>query len=178
MLLVSRTTHPFIAGALLAAVLAAIMSTADSQLLVTSSALTEDFYRMLLRRNAGERELVWFGRFGVIAVAAVASVIAFSPENTVLTLVAYAWAGFGATFGPVILLSLYWKRMTRFGAIAGIVSGGCTVLVWKHLSSDIHPIFGLYEIVPGFILSVCAIIIVSLVTSPPSAEIQAEFDLI
>lgn len=162
MILVDRLTHPLVGGILLAAVLAAIMSTADSQLLVTSSALTEDLYRVVVRPQASDRELVWVSRGTVIGVAALACAIAMNPESSVLGLVSYAWAGFGATFGPLVLLSLYWKRMTRNGAIAGIVGGGLTVLIWKQLET------GLYEIVPGFIVSVLLIIVFSKVSAPPT----------
>ena len=171
--LVNALVHPLPAGVLLAAILAAIMSTADSQLLVTSSAITQDFYKVLLRKNAGARELLWVGRLAVVLVAAAAFVIALDPDSSVLGLVAYAWAGFGAAFGPLILISLFWKRMTRNGAIAGIVAGGATVLIWKRLSGGI---FDLYEIVPGFALSMAVIFLVSLLDSPPDAEIVAEFE--
>jgi len=162
-----------IAGVLLAAVLAAIMSTADSQLLVTTSAITEDFYKALFRKNAGETELVWVGRVTVIGVAVVALALALDPQNSVLDLVAYAWAGFGAAFGPTIILSLFWKRMTRHGALAGIITGGLTVLIWKHLDGGL---FNLYEIVPGFTLSSFAIVSASLFSRPPIPEILDEFD--
>jgi len=172
MVLVDRLTHPIVGGILLAAVLAAIMSTADSQLLVTSSALTEDLYRVVIRPQASEKELVWVSRGTVIGVAALACSIALKPENSVLGLVAYAWAGFGATFGPLVLMSLYWKRMTRNGAIAGIIGGGVTVLVWKQLNGGI---FDLYEIVPGFVVSVCLIVLFSLVDHSPEAEVLEQF---
>ncbi len=172
MVLVDRLTHPIVGGILLAAVLAAIMSTADSQLLVTSSALTEDLYRVVIRPQASEKELVWVSRGTVIGVAALACSIALKPENSVLGLVAYAWAGFGATFGPLVLMSLYWKRMTRNGAIAGIIGGGVTVLVWKQLKGGI---FDLYEIVPGFVVSVCLIVLFSLVDHSPEAEVLEQF---
>lgn len=149
MILVDRLTHPVFGGILLAAVLAAIMSTADSQLLVTSSALTEDLYRVIIRPRASEKELVWVSRGTVVGVAAIACTIAMKPDSSVLDLVAYAWAGFGATFGPLVLLSLYWKRMTLNGAMAGIIGGGTTVLLWKQLEGGV---FDLYEIVPGFIV--------------------------
>ena len=150
MVLIGQLTHPVVGGILLAAVLAAIMSTADSQLLVTSSALTEDLYRVVIRPDASDRELVWVSRITVIAVAVVACIIALKPDSSVLDLVAYAWAGFGASFGPLVLLSLYWKRMTRNGAIAGIAGGGLTVLIWKQLEGGW---FDLYEIIPGFGIS-------------------------
>ena len=174
MLLVDQLTHPIIGGILLAAVLAAIMSTADSQLLVTSSALTEDLYRVIIRPSASEKELVWVSRGTVIAVALLACAIALKPDSSVLGLVSYAWAGFGATFGPLVLLSIYWKRMTRNGAIAGIIGGGITVLIWKHLSGGI---FDLYEIVPGFILSTGFIILFSSIDKKPDDEVDALFEV-
>lgn len=173
MLLIHEYIPPIFAGVLLSAILAAVMSTADSQLLVASSALTEDIYRVVIKREASEKELVWLGRAGVIGVAAVAFIFALDPESSVLELVAYAWAGFGAAFGPLIFLSLYWKRMTAAGAIAGIITGGITVLIWKLLSGGI---FDLYEIVPGFLLSVIAIVVTSLLDSEPLPAVKEEFD--
>ena len=175
MILVDRLTHPLIGGILLAAVLAAIMSTADSQLLVTSSALTEDLYRVIIRPTASDTELVWVSRGTVVGVAAVACAIALKPTSSVLALVAYAWAGFGATFGPVVLMSLYWKRMTRNGAIAGIIGGGITVLVWKSLEGGW---FDLYEIVPGFIISVLLILLFSLSDQNPSPPVLEDFEAV
>ncbi len=169
MVLVNRMVVPIIAGFLLAAILAAIMSTADSQLLVASSAITEDFYHTFIRKNASQTELVWVSRGTVILIAAIAFVIALDPDSSVLDLVSYAWAGFGATFGPIILLSLFWKRMTAGGALAGIISGGLTVLIWKQLSGGI---FELYEIVPGFILSLISIFIFSLNGKQPQHDFQ------
>jgi len=173
MVLVNQLTTPLVGGILLAAILAAVMSTADSQLLVTSSAITEDLYRIVLKREVGDKELVWVSRLSVIIVAAIAFVIALDPESSVLELVAYAWAGFGATFGPVVILSLFWKRMTATGAMAGIFTGGVTVLVWKNISGGI---FDLYEIVPGFILSAIAILLISLMDKIPPAAVTEEFD--
>jgi len=164
-----------VAGVFLAAILAAIMSTADSQLLVTTSAITEDFYKALVRKNASDRELVWVSRFTVVGVAVVALAFALNPESSVLDIVAYAWAGFGAAFGPTIILSLFWRRMTRSGALAGMLVGGLTVLIWKQLEGGV---FDLYEIVPGFFFSSIAIAAVSLCTRPPSPEIIEEFNSI
>ncbi|HKJ67296.1 MAG TPA: sodium/proline symporter PutP [bacterium] len=171
--LVNAVFHPLLAGILLAAILAAVMSTADSQLLVTSSAIAEDFYKVLFRRNASDKELVWIGRGSVILVALVAFIIALDPESSVLNLVAYAWGGFGATFGPLIILSLFWKRMTRNGALTGMVVGGLTVLIWKQLSGGI---FELYEIVPGFVLSLICIVVVSLLDRKPEQAVLLEYD--
>ncbi len=167
--------NPWIAGILLAAILSAIMSTIDSQLLVSSSAVAEDFYKGIIRKNASQTELVWIGRAAVIIIAIIAILIAQNPESRVLDLVGYAWAGFGAAFGPVIILSLFWKRTTRRGAIAGIVVGALTVIIWSLLEGGIYD---LYEIVPGFILCTVAIIIVSLIFgSPtnPSKIVREEF---
>lgn len=171
--LVNLLFHPLIAGICLAAILAAVMSTADSQLLVASSAFTEDLYRALFRREASQRELVLIGRLAVLSIAAIAFFLAMDPESQVLDLVSYAWAGFGASFGPALLLALYWKRMTRNGALAGILVGGITVVVWKQLQGGW---FDVYEIVPGIAFSALAIIVVSLIDFAPAEDIQAEFD--
>ena len=172
MVLVNALFHPVIAGVLLAAILAAIMSTADSQLLVSSSALAEDFYRRLLRPQASQREIVRVGRIAVVGISLVAAYLALDPGSTVLGLVSYAWAGFGAAFGPALILSLYWPRMNAWGALAGILVGGISVVIWKQLSGGI---FELYEIVPGFLLATLAIISVSLLTQAPSDEVTAGF---
>ena len=157
--------NPWIAGVLLAAVLAAVMSTLSCQLLVCSSALTQDIYKTFLRKDASEKELVWFGRAMVFVVAVIAIIIAQDPNSKVLGMVSYAWAGFGAAFGPIVLFSLLWPRMTRNGALAGMVVGAATVLIWKQ-----YEWFKLYEIVPGFLLSSIAIVLVSLVDDAPSKK--------
>ncbi len=159
--------HPAIAGICLAGILAAIMSTAAAQLLVSSSAFAQDLYKGLFRPNAGERELLWTGRAAVLGIAAIAFVLGLDPDSKVLSLVAWAWAGFGAAFGPAIILSLYWPRMTRDGALAGIVVGGLTVILWKQGSGGI---FELYELVPGFVFSWMAIWIVSLMARGEKAH--------
>lgn len=159
---------PLIAGILLAAVLAAIMSTVSSQLLVSSSAIAEDFWKRLFRKQAGEQELLIAGRVSVLAISVIAMALALDRESTVLALVAYAWAGFGAAFGPVVLFSLFWGRMTRNGALAGMVSGAITVIVWKQLSGGI---FDVYEILPGFLFASFAIISVSLADARPARAI-------
>jgi sodium/proline symporter len=163
--------NPWIGGVLLAAVLAAIMSTLSCQLLVCSSALTEDLYKPFLRPRASQRELVWVGRLTLLAVAVVAILLAWNPENRVLDMVSYAWAGFGAAFGPVVVLSLLWPRMTRNGALVGMVVGAAVVLVWKQ-----YAWFGLYEMVPGVVLAALAIVVVSRLGAPPSASIDARFE--
>lgn len=171
--------HPLIAGFLLAAILAAIMSTISSQLLVTSSSLTGDFYQAFLNKEASEKQLVLVGRLSVLIVALVAVFLAYDRDNSILSLVSNAWAGFGAAFGPVVILSLYWSKMNRNGALAGMITGAATVLFWiyapitiagESLSSYI------YEIVPGFILCTLAILIVSKLTHKPQKEIEKTFD--
>jgi sodium/proline symporter len=158
MLLAELIFHPVVAGILLAAILAAIMSTAEAQLLVASSALTEDLATHLGGAAADGHAKLWLGRSGVLVIALVAWLLALEPDSKVLDLVAYAWAGFGAAFGPAIILSLYWKGMTARGALAGMVTGGLTVVIWSRLSGGL---FDLYELVPGFVFAWVAIWAVS-----------------
>jgi sodium/proline symporter len=171
--MVDALFHPVIAGILLAAILAAIMSTADSQLLVSSSALAEDFYKALFNKEASQEKLVNVGRLAVVGIAVIATILAMDKDSKVLSLVSYAWAGFGAAFGPALVLSLYWKNMNKAGALAGIIVGGVTVVVWKQLSGGW---FDLYEIIPGIIFSTIAIVVASKVTAAPSDSIQQLFD--
>ncbi|WP_102796046.1 sodium/proline symporter PutP [Bowmanella denitrificans] len=170
--------HPLIGGFLLAAILAAIMSTISSQLLVTSSSLTGDFYKAFLRKDASEKELVLVGRLSVLLVSIVAIALAWDPQNSILNLVSNAWAGFGAAFGPVIIISLFWKRMTRAGALAGMLVGAATVLFWIYAPVTINGqslSSWMYEIVPGFILCTVTVLIVSHLSSPPSDGMQNTF---
>jgi sodium/proline symporter len=146
------------------------MSTLSCQLLVCSSAITEDLYKAFFRQGAGQKELVWVGRIMVLVVALVAIALAANPENRVLGLVSYAWAGFGAAFGPVVLFSVLWSRMTRNGALAGMIIGAVTVIVWKQFAW-----LGLYEIIPGFIFASIGIVVVSLMGKAPSAAMSKRF---
>ena len=164
--------NPWVAGIVLAAILAAVMSTLSCQLLVCSSTLTEDFYKSFLRKNASQQELVWVGRLMVLMIALLAIWMAGNPESKVLGLVAYAWAGFGAAFGPLIILSLFWRRMTLNGALAGMIVGAVMVILWK----NVWGATGVYEIIPGFILSFASIIIVSLMDKVPNNEVTDRFD--
>ncbi len=170
--LIRALFNPWVAGVLMAAILAAIMSTIDSQLIVSASAITNDFYRGMVRSNAGATELVWISRAAVIAVSVIALMLAMDPDAGVLDLVAYAWGGFGAAFGPVIILSLYWSRMNRNGALAGMVVGALTVIIWKELSGGV---FDVYELLPGFIFATVAIVVVSQLTGRPSVEVEQQF---
>ncbi|MBS4539417.1 sodium/proline symporter PutP [Clostridium sp. D2Q-11] len=173
MVLIDDLLTSIIAGVFLSAVLAAIMSTADSQLLVTSSAFSEDLYKPLINKNASQNQLLMISRITVLAIALIAYIIALNPESSVLDIVANAWAGFGAAFGPVVLFSLFWKRMTKASAIAGMIIGGVTVFIWGKLSGGI---FELYEMIPGFFLSCIIIVVVSLLGKEPSKDIQQEFE--
>ncbi|KXS37628.1 MAG: Sodium/proline symporter [Halomonadaceae bacterium T82-2] len=159
--------NPLITGFLYAALLAAIMSTISSQLLVSSSSLTEDFYRLFLRKDATDKETVTVGRISVVLVGVVAVIIASDPNSQVLGLVSHAWAGFGAAFGPLIILSLMWSRTNGTGAIAGMIVGAVTVMIWISLGWDASFLSGpgIYEIIPGFIASFLAILVVSSVTA-------------
>jgi len=164
--------NPWVAGFLLAAILSAIMSTIDSQLLVSSSTITSDFYQAILRKNACEKELIWVGRFAVVGIALIAFIIAQDPKSTILGMVSYAWAGFGGAFGPIIILSVFSERITRNGALAGMLVGAITVVVWSELTkSGVIP-FSLYEIVPAFILNWIVTVMVSKTGTPPSFKLR------
>ena len=165
--------HPFVAGVMLAAILAAIMSTISSQLIVTSSALVEDIYKTLFHKTAGDEHYVFMGRMAVLLVSVVAAVLAWNPNNSILDLVGFAWAGFGAAFGPIILLSLYWRKLTNYGALLGMVSGAVVAFVWGKVNALSSM---LYEIVPGFFVCLLVAVIVSVVTYKEDKDVQAEFD--
>ncbi|NQZ25059.1 MAG: sodium/proline symporter PutP [Colwellia sp.] len=170
---------PLIAGFLLAAILAAIMSTISSQLLVTSSSLTGDFYQAFLHRDASEKQLVLVGRISVFLVALVAIYLAYDRNSSILSLVSNAWAGFGAAFGPVVIGCLYWKGMTRNGALAGIISGAVTVLIWIYAPITINGqslSAWMYEIVPGFIVCSLAIYVFSKLSPKVEDSISTKFD--
>lgn len=165
--------HPFIAGIMLAAILAAIMSTISSQLIVTSSALVEDIYKAIFNKTADDKHYVFMGRMAVLIVSVLAAVLAWNPNNSVLNLVSFAWAGFGAAFGPIILLSLYWRKLTNIGAFTGMVSGAVVAFVWGKIDTLKSM---LYEIVPGFIICLVVAIVVSMITYKKNAQIEQEFD--
>ena len=173
------------AGILLSAIMAAIMSTADSQLLVSASSFSNDLYKVVLRKKASNRELLVVSRLAVGVVAIVALVMAMNTQSeffkVVMKMVSFAWAGFGAAFGPLVLLALFWKRTNLPGAVAGMVVGATTCFVWKFVLADYAgncEIFGLYELAPGFLFAMVATIVVSLVTKKPSAEMLEEFDVV
>ena len=174
----------FIAGIFLCAILAAAMSTADSQLLVASSAVSQDIFKGLIKKDASEKTVLNVSRITVLVIAAIAFVLSINPESSIFGLVSYAWAGFGATFGPIILLSLFWRGTTRNGAIAGLISGGITVILWHNANAiltkfgvtNVPTIFSVYEILPGFVICLIFTVIFSLLQKQKDPEMLAEFD--
>lgn len=172
--LIEALTHPMVAGLLLAAIIAAVMSTADSQLLVAASAITEDGYKAFVNRDADPRTLLWTSRATVVAVALAAAAIALWGDQSVMDLVGYAWAGFGAGFGPVLLLSVFWRRMTWSGALAGMVTGGVTAILWDVFDERFLGL-GLYAMVPAAILSFAAIFVFNGLTRV-SEQMESDFD--
>lgn len=171
---------PFIGGLFLCGILAAIMSTADSQLLVTASSVSEDIYKGVINPKADSKKVLWVSRVTVIVVAALAFLIAWNPDSSIMKLVSNAWAGLGAAFGPLIILSLYWRRINLQGAMAGMISGGLTVILWDYIplagGKTIYEVTNLYSLAPGFAISLILIVVVSLLTKEPSEEILKEFD--
>jgi sodium/proline symporter len=180
MLMVDDLFFPVLAGVMLAAILAASMSTADSQLLVTASSIAEDLYKPFFRKNASDIELIWVGRIAVALIAVIGIIIAFDPNSSVFGLVSYAWAGLGAAFGPVIVVSLFWKRMNKWGALAGMLGGAITVILWKMVAANASAGSWLtvYEIVPAMIVAFIAIFVTSLLTKAPNKNIVSTFSKI
>ncbi|WP_101775752.1 sodium/proline symporter PutP [Pasteurella oralis] len=168
--------NPWIAGVLLSAILAAVMSTLSAQLLISSSAITEDFYKGFIRPKASDKELVWLGRAMVLTIAAIAIWIAQDEHSKVLKLVEFAWAGFGSAFGPVVLFSLFWKRMTSSAALCGMLTGTIVVFGWKHWTLEGSQLHQLYEMIPGFLLASLVIIIVSQLSAKPEQHVIDTFE--
>ena len=169
----------FIGGLFLCGILAAIMSTADSQLLVCASSVSKDIYKDLIKKDAEDRKVLWVSRITVVVVAAIAILIAWNPESSIMTLVSDAWAGLGCAFGPLVVCSLFWKRTNMAGALAGIISGGAFVILWDYIpfgGKTLYESTGLYSLLLGFFISLIIIIVVSLCTKSPSQEILDEFD--
>ena len=171
---------PFIGGLFLCGILAAIMSTADSQLLVTASSVSEDLYHNFVSKDADSGKILKISRITVLVVAVLAFLIAWDPNSSIMGLVSNAWAGLGSAFGPIVLLSLFWKRTNLAGAVAGIISGGLTVIIWDYIpligGQTLYTYTGLYSLAIGFVISILMIVIFSLATKSPSQEIQDEFD--
>ncbi len=167
-----------IAGVLISGILASTMSTSDSQLLTVASAISKNFFHGLIKKNASDKQILVISKITVIVAALVGILFALDENSTVFGIVAYAWAGFGATFGPVVLLSLFWKRMNKWGALAGMLSGAATVIIWREILKPMGGVFGIYELLPGFIVALLLIFVVSLLTRPPSQEIVTEFETV
>ena len=175
-LLATSLLPPLLAGFVMAGILAATISSSDSYLLIAASAFSKNIYQGLFRKKASDKEVLRVSRLTLLLIAVVAIVIALDENSVIFTIVSFAWAGFGATFGPLMLFSLFWKRTTRAGAIAGMLGGAGMVFVWKLLVRPLGGLWDVYELLPAFLFSVLCIVVVSLLTPPPSEEIQREFD--
>ncbi len=175
-ILATTLMHPLFAGLVMAGILAATISSSDSYLLIAASAFAKNLYQGIFRKQATDRQVMRVSRIILVVIALIGALIAMDEQSVIFTIVSFAWAGFGATFGPIMLFSLFWKRTNRAGAIAGMVAGGAMVFIWKLLIKPLGGIFGIYELLPAFLVSVIAIIAVSLLTAPPSTEIESEFE--
>ena len=167
---------PILAGFACAGVLAAAISSSDSYLLISASAVSQNLYRGVFKKDATEKQVMWCSRITLVLITIVAMAIAWNSNSTIFGITSFAWAGFGAAFGPLMLLCLFWKRTTYQGAIAGMVAGGAMVFFWKLVLKPLGGMFGIYELLPAFVFSVIVIVAVSLLTAEPDAQIEAEFD--
>ena len=165
-----------IAGLIIAGILASTMSTADSQLLTASSSVSEDLVKEVFGVKLSSKTTMWVARVTVIAISVIAVFLARDPNSSVFTIVSFAWAGFGATFAPAMLTALFWKRTTKWGVLAGMVSGGAVVFIWKYLLKPMGGVWGIYELLPAFIVALVFIVVVSLLTAKPDAETVATFE--
>ncbi len=175
-LLSTRLLPPIIAGFVMAGILAATISSSDSYLLIAASSLAKNLYQGVFKKKATDKEVLWVSRITLLVIAIIAVIIALDEDSVIFTIVSFAWAGFGATFGPIMLFSLFWKRTNRWGAIAGMLSGGVMVFFWKLVIRPLGGIWNIYELLPAFIVSSIVIVVVSLLTEEPSDEIKEEFD--
>lgn len=169
---------PLLAGFIMAGILAATISSSDSYLLIAASAFAKNIYQGILKKEADEKQVMRVSRLTLLVIALIAIVIALDENSVIFTIVSFAWAGFGATFGPLMLFCLFWKRTTRAGAIAGMVSGGGMVFLWKLVLKPMGDVFGIYELLPAFVFSCICIIVVSLLTAKPEDKIESEFDAV
>jgi sodium/proline symporter len=176
-LMATKLLPALFAGIAMAGILAATISSSDSYLLIAASAFAKNIYQGVIKKNANDQEVMVVSRVVLILISILGMIIALDETSVIFTVVSFAWAGFGATFGPIMLFSLFWKRTTRSGTIAGMISGGVMVFVWKLMLKPLGGIFGIYELLPAFIISCIVIVIVSLISEEPSEEIQKEFEL-
>jgi sodium/proline symporter len=174
-LMATTLVPPLVAGLVCAGILAASISSSDSYLLISASAISKNVWQGLIRKDASDKEVMTVSRIVLILVTAVAAVMAMEPDSPIFVIVSFAWAGFGAAFGPLMLFSLFWRRINLPGAIAGMVTGGAMVFIWKFLVKPLGGVFGIYELLPAFICSCIAIVVVSLLTKE-NKELEAEFD--
>ena len=175
--LASILMHPLFAGLVMAGILAATISSSDSYLLIAASAFSKNLFQGVFHTKANDKQVMVVSRVTLIVIALIGSLIALDENSVIFTIVSFAWAGFGATFGPLMLFSLFWKRTTRAGAIAGMLSGGAMVFIWNYLVKPLGGMFGIYELLPAFIVSCIFIVVVSLITKTPDKEILDEFEL-
>ena len=175
-LIASTLMNPIVAGIMMSGILAATMSSSDSYLLIAASAFSRNIYQGLINKKATDKQIMQVSRLTLLAVALIGVLIALDENSVIFKVVSFAWAGFGATFGPIMLFSLFWKRTTRAGAIAGMLGGGGMVFLWKLALKPMGGVWGIYELLPAFIFSAILIVVVSLMTAPPSKEIQDEFE--
>ena len=162
----------------MAGILAATISSSDSYLLIAASAFAKNIFQGVAKKNASDKQVMTISRITLLVIAIIAIVIALDENSVIFTIVSFAWAGFGATFGPLMLFSLFWKRTTRAGAIAGMVGGAGMVFLWKLVLKPIGGVFGIYELLPAFIFSALCIVVVSLITRKPSKEIEEDFEAV
>ena len=167
-----------LAGFVMAGILAATISSSDSYLLIAASSVSKNLFQGILKKNASDKQVMWVSRITLLAIAVIAALIALDENSVIFTIVSFAWAGFGATFGPLMIFSLFWKRTTRAGAIAGMLGGGSMVFIWKFLVAKLGGVFAIYELLPAFIFSSILIVAVSLLTKKPSKEIEDDFDAV
>lgn len=172
----STLMHPVFAGLVMAGILAATISSSDSYLLIAASAFSKNLFQGVFHRKASDRQVMRVSRITLVVIALIGAIIALDEDSVIFTLVSFAWAGFGATFGPLMLFSLFWKRITRAGAVAGMLSGGIMVFVWNYLVKPLGGLFSVYELLPAFVVSCAAIVIVSLLTAAPSDAVQEDFE--
>jgi len=172
----TKLLPPLFAGIVMAGILAATTSSSDSYLLIASSAVSKNIYQGILKRDASDKEVMVVSRITLLVIAILGIIIALDEESVIFKVVSFAWAGFGATFGPIMLFSLFWKRTTRSGAIAGMLAGGISVFVWNLLIRRLGGIFDIYELLPAFVISSVVIFIVSLLTKEPTQDVLNEFE--
>jgi sodium/proline symporter len=172
----ARFFPPLLAGIIISGILAASMSSSDSYMLIVSSSLANDIFKDIFKKDASDTLVIWVARIAMLLVTVFGVVIAVSGSDSIFRVVSYAWAGLGASFGPLVLFCLFWKRTTLPAALAGMLTGGAMVIIWKNAIAKLGGAFAIYELLPAFVISCVVIVIISLITKAPSKEIEAEFE--